>query len=150
MLTQYTSNDSSIKHTPANSYVYNLINIFQNCMSWIPKSTVWKKISQQLGWIFIAIFNIFSITVYTHATTFWPIHFSSGFLFVIIVAWWHQWHALTLSSWVMLKACCLMGTKPLPGQIHTTCNKWFAISKLTHCRLVTPYGARDLVQHWLR
>ena len=29
-----------------------------------------------------------------------------------------------------------MGTKPLPGQIHTTGNKWFAMSKLTHCRLV--------------
>ena len=61
----------------------------------------------------------------------------------------HFLNILSLSSWVLLKACCLMGTKPLPGQIHTTCNKWFAISKLTHCGLVTPYGARDLGKHWL-
>ena len=29
------------------------------------------------------------------------------------------------------QACCLMDTKPLPGQIHTTYNEWFAISKLS-------------------
>ena len=40
-------------------------------------------------------------------------------------------HALSLSSWVLLKPCYLMGTKPLPGQIHTTSNKWLAISKLS-------------------
>ena len=43
-----------------------------------------------------------------------------------------------------------LGTKSLPGQIHTTGNKSFAISKLTHFGLVTPYGARDLGQHWFR
>ena len=42
------------------------------------------------GAFLIAIFNTFSIIVYTHATTFWPIHFSSDFLLIIIVARWHQ------------------------------------------------------------
>ena len=80
-----------------------------------------------MGAFFIAIFNIFSITVYTHATTFGQ----CISVFCLLLLWPHdtKWQALSLSSWVLLKVC-LMGTKPLPGQIHTTCNKWLAISKL--------------------
>ena len=37
------------------------------------------------------------------------------------------------------------------GQMHIQCiNSLGAISVLTHCGLVTPYGDRDLGQHWLR
>ena len=98
------------------------INIFQNCRSWIPKtSTVsYKKMSQ---------------TTWVHFLLQYSTYFQ-----LLFIQCNHFLNILSLSSWVLLKACCLMGTKPLPGQIHTTCNKWFAISKLTHCGLVTLYG----------
>ena len=130
MLTQCTPNAHPV-HTWRFIRKAHVCELFQNCRSWIPKtSTVSykKNKSTNLGAFFIAIFNIFSITIYTMQPLL---------------------NILSLSSWVLLKACCLMGTKPLPGQIHTTCNKWFAISKLTHCGLVTPYDARDLGKHWL-
>ena len=158
-------------------------NIFQNCRSWIPKSSTVsykKNKSNNLGAFFIAIYNTFSITVYTHATTFWTFIFvimgsvssmlltNAGLLLIgplgtnfseipiEILTFSFKKMRLKVSSAKrrpfclglnVLKACCLMGTMPLPGQIHTTCNKWFAISKLTHCGIVTPYGARDLGQH---
>ena len=109
------------------------INIFQNYRSGLPQtSTVSlnKNKSNSLGAFFIEIFNIFSITVYTHATTFWCTSYPV-FCFELLWPDDTKWHALSLSSCVLLKACCLMGTKPLPEQIHATSNEWLVTSKLS-------------------
>ena len=40
----------------------------------------------------------------------------------------------------------------MPGDVlgHLQTSGWTAVTKLTHCGLVTPYGNKDLDQHWLR
>ena len=48
---------------------------------------------------------------------------------------------MTISQHVQVMAWCYQGNKPFPQSI---------LTKLTHCGLVTPYGDRDLGQHWLR
>ena len=134
MLTQYTSNDSSVKHTSSNCY---FVNIFQNSRSWIPESSTVSyknnKISQTT-WVhfYCNIQHIFNYCLYTcnhFLTNAFLIRFSACYQLL-----WPdstKWHALSLSSWVLWKACCLMGTKPLQGQVYTTCNKWLAIAKLS-------------------
>ena len=100
------------------------------------------------GFFFLLFYVIYSRTIASIANVFcWlyptlnkvylilsffflPMHLSSVFCLLSLWPDDARWHALSLSSWVLLKACCLMGIKPFRGKIHTTCNEWLAISKL--------------------
>ena len=83
-----------------------------------------KKEAKQLGRIFLLQYSTYFQLLFIHMQSLFDQCISQP-VFCLLLFWPDdtKWHALSLSSWVLLKACCLMGTKPLPGQIHTTCNK---------------------------
>ena len=129
MLTQYTLNDSSVKHTAANCFVYKHISKLNtkiiNCFM--------KKISQTTWVHFLLQYSTYFQVLLIHMQPLFHQRISHP-VFCLLLLWPDdtKWHALYIMFVIMgsIKACCLMGTKPLPGQIHTTCNKWLAISKL--------------------